>query len=134
MAVLEREIFKGEADIHTWMEPNLPPACLFGVFVDAYVVFELILMGHTNIQATTMERNMKLKVEADKALVLKTFENELPTLFGRSAGDSGAIKMAVGDVKQTWGMKVVLSDQIGTVKQQIWESIWINLAGHAKAQ
>eukprot|EP00957_Ditylum_brightwellii_P126114 9613972-Ditylum_brightwellii.AAC.1 len=58
-------------------------------------------MGHTNIQVTTTELNMKLKLEADKALVLKMFENKFPALFGRPVGDSGAIKM-ITLTKDTW--------------------------------
>eukprot|EP00957_Ditylum_brightwellii_P058005 4398889-Ditylum_brightwellii.AAC.1 len=34
-----------------------------------------------------MERNQKLSLEADKAMVLKTFKNKLPTLFGCPISD-----------------------------------------------
>eukprot|EP00957_Ditylum_brightwellii_P160798 12242041-Ditylum_brightwellii.AAC.1 len=87
------EVFKGEANVRAWVETNLPILHRFGVFVDIYVVLELILLGHTNIQASTMERNQKLQLEADKALVLKMFESKLPTIFGRSGSDGAAAKM-----------------------------------------
>eukprot|EP00957_Ditylum_brightwellii_P104492 7961233-Ditylum_brightwellii.AAC.1 len=48
-----------------------------------------------------MERNQKLQLEADKVLVIKIFENKLPTLFGHSTSDKGAIRM-VTFTKDTW--------------------------------
>eukprot|EP00957_Ditylum_brightwellii_P103010 7850842-Ditylum_brightwellii.AAC.1 len=62
------EIFKGEDDVHTWIETNLPN---IGVFIDVYVIMELVLAGHINAQAQTMEQNMKLKLKSDEALVIK---------------------------------------------------------------
>eukprot|EP00957_Ditylum_brightwellii_P168842 12851689-Ditylum_brightwellii.AAC.1 len=64
--------------------------------------------------------------------------------------DGGAIRM-VTSTKDTWlpgivsfahretfnrlgGMKIVIQQQIGTVKQQIQESIWMNLVNHPKAR
>eukprot|EP00957_Ditylum_brightwellii_P043943 3334160-Ditylum_brightwellii.AAC.1 len=84
------DIFKGEGDVQAWIEENLPSNHPFGVFVDVYVVLELILLGYTNSQAATMEGNQKLQLEADKAVVLKMFENKLPTIFGHSMMDGAA--------------------------------------------
>eukprot|EP00957_Ditylum_brightwellii_P110800 8450800-Ditylum_brightwellii.AAC.1 len=44
-------------------------------------MLELIFLGHTNVQVLIVERNQKLQLEADEALVLKMFANKLPTLF-----------------------------------------------------
>eukprot|EP00957_Ditylum_brightwellii_P019554 1474986-Ditylum_brightwellii.AAC.1 len=62
------DIFKGKGGVHAWIEENLPTNHPFGVFVDVDVVLELILLGYTNVQVATMERNQKLQLEADKAL------------------------------------------------------------------
>eukprot|EP00957_Ditylum_brightwellii_P056386 4274415-Ditylum_brightwellii.AAC.1 len=96
-----------------------------------------------------MERNQKLQLKADEAVILKTFENKLPTLFGRSATDTSAIKM-VTSTRDTWlpgipsykqwetsnhlgGLKVVIQDQIGTVEGHYREAIKMNVPDHAKA-
>eukprot|EP00957_Ditylum_brightwellii_P025394 1920832-Ditylum_brightwellii.AAC.1 len=44
------EVFKGEADVRAWVEANLPTSHPFGVFVNVYIVLELILLGQTNDQ------------------------------------------------------------------------------------
>eukprot|EP00957_Ditylum_brightwellii_P014525 1093411-Ditylum_brightwellii.AAC.1 len=97
-----------------------------------------------------MEQNMKLKLEADEALVIKTFESKLPSLFGLKAGEGNAYCL-VTFTKDSWlpglanyaqwetsnclgGMKVVLNEQLGTVECQVRDSIRMNLAGHPKAQ
>eukprot|EP00957_Ditylum_brightwellii_P187647 14288946-Ditylum_brightwellii.AAC.1 len=90
---LREDIFKDEVDVCAWIESNLPDWYPFGMCVDIYVMLELILIRHTNIQASTMEYNMKLNLQADEALVLKTFENKLPTLFGQPASESMATRM-----------------------------------------
>eukprot|EP00957_Ditylum_brightwellii_P203538 15335085-Ditylum_brightwellii.AAC.1 len=96
------DVFKGDADMRSWAESNLPLKYPFGVFVDVYVILKLVLLGHTNVQATTMERNQKLSLEADEVLVLKTFENKLPTLFGRSSSSHGAAIKMVTSTKDIW--------------------------------
>eukprot|EP00957_Ditylum_brightwellii_P088594 6748059-Ditylum_brightwellii.AAC.1 len=116
------------------MEDHLPPSHPFGVFVNVYVVLELVLLGHTNVQAATMECNQKLYLKADEAMVLKTFKNKLLTSFGRSSTDRSAIKMVtsmhrmaardtilqiLGNFYLLGGMKVMLQDQVGTVERQI---------------
>eukprot|EP00957_Ditylum_brightwellii_P138236 10537163-Ditylum_brightwellii.AAC.2 len=110
--------------------PNTQP---FGVFVDVYIVMELVLVGHIHVQAHTMEQNMKIKLEADEALVIKTFKNKLPSLFG--------LKIGEGNVYHLWetsncfgGMKAVLNKQLETVESQVHNFIRMNLAGHPKAQ
>eukprot|EP00957_Ditylum_brightwellii_P074916 5693583-Ditylum_brightwellii.AAC.1 len=70
------DVFKGEGDVQAWIEENLPSNHPFGLFVDVYVVLELILLGYTNNQAATVERNQKLQLEAGKAVVLKMFKNK----------------------------------------------------------
>eukprot|EP00957_Ditylum_brightwellii_P200626 15293839-Ditylum_brightwellii.AAC.1 len=144
------EIFKREDNVRTWMEINLPNTYPFGVFIDVYVIMELALVGYTNVQAQTMEQNMKLKLEADIALVIKTFENKLPSLFGLKVGEGNAYCLVIS-TKDSWlpgftnytqwetsnclgGMKVVLNEQLGTVEHQVRDSIRMNLAGHSKAQ
>eukprot|EP00957_Ditylum_brightwellii_P082343 6261311-Ditylum_brightwellii.AAC.1 len=66
------DIFKEEADMRSWAESNLPAIYPFGVFVDIFVILELALIEHINVQAATMEYNQKLDLEADEALILKT--------------------------------------------------------------
>eukprot|EP00957_Ditylum_brightwellii_P069970 5314672-Ditylum_brightwellii.AAC.1 len=61
----------------------------------------MILLGYTSVQAATMERNQKLALEADESLVLKTFKNKLPTLFGKPMSDGSAAKMVTW-TKDTW--------------------------------
>eukprot|EP00957_Ditylum_brightwellii_P090046 6857643-Ditylum_brightwellii.AAC.1 len=73
----------GESDVRAWMEIHLLLNQPFGSFVDVYVLLELVIVGHPNLRAATMKRNMKLRLEANKALVLKTFKNKLPGLFGQ---------------------------------------------------
>eukprot|EP00957_Ditylum_brightwellii_P015125 1140200-Ditylum_brightwellii.AAC.1 len=94
-------IFKGKQDVALWMEEKLQDAHPFGVFVDCYVLFEMVLVGHSNVQAMKMEGNFKLKLEADKALVLKTFKNKLLMLLGEPAGDAWTIK-TVETTKISW--------------------------------
>eukprot|EP00957_Ditylum_brightwellii_P063198 4797138-Ditylum_brightwellii.AAC.1 len=65
---MRNQLFKGEGDVRAWIEAHLPPSKPFGVFVDAYVVLEMILLGYTSVQMATMERNQKLSLEADKAM------------------------------------------------------------------
>eukprot|EP00957_Ditylum_brightwellii_P170305 12963727-Ditylum_brightwellii.AAC.1 len=118
--------------MQAWIEENLPSNHPFGVFVDVHVVLELILVGHTNIQAATMEQSQKLSLEVDKAFILKTFENKLPMLLGRPSTVGVSTKM-VTSTKDTWlpgltsygqwetpsrlgGMKVVTQQQLGTVE------------------
>eukprot|EP00957_Ditylum_brightwellii_P169838 12927150-Ditylum_brightwellii.AAC.2 len=81
------------------METNLPNTYPFGSFVDVYVIMECVLVGHTNVQAQTMEQNMKLKLEADEALFIKTFKNKLPILFGLKAGEGNAYCLLVTSTK-----------------------------------
>eukprot|EP00957_Ditylum_brightwellii_P163543 12451800-Ditylum_brightwellii.AAC.1 len=97
-----------------------------------------------------MEQNQKLSLETDKALILKTFENKLRTLFGRLITEGVTTKMVMS-AKDTWlpgmksysqwetpswlgGMKVVLQQQLGTVDRQLRESIRMNLNRHLKAR
>eukprot|EP00957_Ditylum_brightwellii_P053883 4082208-Ditylum_brightwellii.AAC.1 len=61
-------LFKGEGNVRAWIKEFLPPSHPFGIFVDVYVVLEMVLLGYTSVQAATMERNQKLSLEADKAL------------------------------------------------------------------
>eukprot|EP00957_Ditylum_brightwellii_P027570 2084313-Ditylum_brightwellii.AAC.1 len=112
---------------HGWRK-TLPSGHPFRVFVDIYVVLEMILVGHTNVQAATMEHNYKLKLGTDKALLLKTFQNNLPTLFGRPTSDGTAVKMVMSTkdsflpgitgfehwetANRMGGVKIVLRDQI----------------------
>eukprot|EP00957_Ditylum_brightwellii_P132201 10080327-Ditylum_brightwellii.AAC.1 len=101
------------------------------------------------MQAATMEHNQKLQLEANKALILKIFENKLPTLFSCSTTDSSAIKMLIL-MQDTWlpgiplykhwetsnqlgGLTVAIQDQIGMVERQIRESINMNLPSYLKA-
>eukprot|EP00957_Ditylum_brightwellii_P102040 7777282-Ditylum_brightwellii.AAC.1 len=95
------QLFKGEGDVRAWIEAHLPPSQPFGVFMDVYVVLEMILLGYTSVQAATMERNQKLSLEADEVMVLKTFENKLPTLFGCPMSDGSTVRM-VTSTKDTW--------------------------------
>eukprot|EP00957_Ditylum_brightwellii_P034930 2647186-Ditylum_brightwellii.AAC.1 len=81
------EVFKGEEGIGVWMQSNLSNTYPFRVFVDAYVVLVLLLIGCTSVQASTMEQNMKLKLDVDEALVLKTFKNKIPCTFGQNVGE-----------------------------------------------
>eukprot|EP00957_Ditylum_brightwellii_P096698 7364784-Ditylum_brightwellii.AAC.2 len=93
---------------------------------------------------------MTLKLEADEALVIKTFENKLPSLFGLKAGEGNAYCL-VTSTKDSWlpglanyaqwktsnclgGMKVVLNEQLGTVEHQVRNSIRMNLTRHPKDQ
>eukprot|EP00957_Ditylum_brightwellii_P206436 15348412-Ditylum_brightwellii.AAC.1 len=143
-------IFKGESDVHSWMEENLPETYLFGMFVKVYVALELILLGQTSIQSVMMERNMKLNLQAEESLILQTYENKLHTLFGRSVSKSSVMQM-ITSTKDSWlpgvtsfsqwetsnglgGMQVVLKDQLGTVEQQIREFIRMLLCSHPKVQ
>eukprot|EP00957_Ditylum_brightwellii_P183506 13978470-Ditylum_brightwellii.AAC.1 len=68
VAELVGDIFKGEADVRAWIESNFPDSYPFGMFVVVYVILELILIGHAAVQASTMEWNMKLNIQADEAL------------------------------------------------------------------
>eukprot|EP00957_Ditylum_brightwellii_P133019 10142420-Ditylum_brightwellii.AAC.3 len=95
------KIFKGEDDVHAWMEIDLPNTSPFGVFVDVYTIMELVLVGHTNVQAQIMEQIMKLKLEADEALVIKTFKNKLPSLFGLKAEEGNAYHL-VTSTQDSW--------------------------------
>ena len=47
-------IFKEELNVFSWIEVHFPDSYPFGVFVDIYVVIELILIRHTNVQVVTM--------------------------------------------------------------------------------
>eukprot|EP00957_Ditylum_brightwellii_P016371 1230850-Ditylum_brightwellii.AAC.1 len=122
------EIFKKEEDVRAWIQSALLSSQAFSVFVDVYVVLEMILLGYTSVQAATMERNQKLSLEADKALIIKTFENKLLTLFSRPMSNGSAVKM-VTSTKDSWlpgisnfgaletsnrlgGLKVVIQQQI----------------------
>eukprot|EP00957_Ditylum_brightwellii_P095080 7241144-Ditylum_brightwellii.AAC.1 len=58
VVILRGDIFKGEADVRSWAESNLP----------SNYPIELVLLGHTNVQAATMECNQKLSLEVDEAL------------------------------------------------------------------
>eukprot|EP00957_Ditylum_brightwellii_P143799 10957377-Ditylum_brightwellii.AAC.1 len=143
-------IFKGKQNVALWIEEKLPDTYPFGVFVDCYILLKMVLAGHSNVQATNMERNFKLKLKADKVLVLKTFENKLLMSFGKPAGDIGAIKIIMS-TKISWipglpdykhwetknclgGMKLMLQEQMGTVERQVREAIRINLPHCSKGQ
>eukprot|EP00957_Ditylum_brightwellii_P147002 11191694-Ditylum_brightwellii.AAC.1 len=89
------EVFKGEGDMCDWVECNLPYSYPFCIFVNVHVIMELILIGHTNVQAQTMEHIMKLNLQANRALVLKTFEQKLPTLSGRAVSDSNTTRIVI---------------------------------------
>eukprot|EP00957_Ditylum_brightwellii_P047498 3607197-Ditylum_brightwellii.AAC.2 len=55
---------------------------------------EMVLVEHTSAQAAEMERNYKLQLTADKALVIKIFANRLPTSFKQKiTTDSTAVNM-----------------------------------------
>eukprot|EP00957_Ditylum_brightwellii_P103146 7861390-Ditylum_brightwellii.AAC.1 len=89
-------IFEGEKDVAAWMEKSMPTDCLFGVFVDVYVIMEMVLVEHTSTQAAEMERNYKLQLAAGKALVIKTFDNKLSTSLGQKVtADSTAVNMEI---------------------------------------
>eukprot|EP00957_Ditylum_brightwellii_P171729 13073676-Ditylum_brightwellii.AAC.1 len=112
------------------MESNLPNTYLFRVSVHFYVIMGLVLVGYTNVQAETIEQNLKLKLETDEALVIKTFEN---SLFGLKAGEGNTYCLWETS-NQLGGMKVVLNKQLGTVEHQVRNSIRMNFTGHHKAQ
>eukprot|EP00957_Ditylum_brightwellii_P020232 1526487-Ditylum_brightwellii.AAC.1 len=38
------QLFKSEGDMRAWIEAHLPPSQPFGVFVDTYVVLEMMLL------------------------------------------------------------------------------------------
>eukprot|EP00957_Ditylum_brightwellii_P210990 15365639-Ditylum_brightwellii.AAC.2 len=47
-------IFKVKKDVNIWMQENLPSNFPFGVFVDVYVIMEIILTEHSDLQVNNM--------------------------------------------------------------------------------
>eukprot|EP00957_Ditylum_brightwellii_P202409 15330044-Ditylum_brightwellii.AAC.1 len=98
---LGSKIFKEEDNMCAWMKMNLPNTYPFGVYIDVYVIMELVLVGHTHVQVQTKEQNMKLKLEANEALVIKSSKNKLPSLFGLKAGEENPYHL-VTSIKDSW--------------------------------
>jgi len=139
--------FESMQDVAGWAAKYMPTAFPFGSFIDVYS-YMMRVKSHSDVEdekgLAKMEKRKNLKLTADEAIVVNSFEHPLPKGFhsGSSSASSElqhywlpGLKKKVQweDKSRLKGLKVMILKNMDGIRRRILSIINHRLQGHAEA-